>query len=51
MSSLDLWPIGNCQVSALIDRQGDQSSASAVVEIMLGTKNAVRNQRHSGGRL
>ncbi len=23
MSSLDLWPIGNCQVSALIDRQGD----------------------------
>lgn len=23
MSSLDLWPIGNCQVSALIDRKGD----------------------------
>ena len=23
MSSLDLWPIGNCQVSALIDRAGD----------------------------
>lgn len=23
MSSLDLWPIGNCQVSALIDRRGD----------------------------
>jgi GH15 family glucan-1,4-alpha-glucosidase len=23
MSSLDLWPIGNCQVSALIDRLGD----------------------------
>lgn len=23
MSSLDLWPIGNCQVSALIDRNGD----------------------------
>ncbi|QDP19708.1 glycoside hydrolase family 15 protein [Sphingomonas xanthus] len=23
MSSLDLWPIGNCQVSALIDREGD----------------------------
>ena len=22
MSSLDLWPIGNCQVSALIDRRG-----------------------------
>lgn len=22
MSSLDLWPIGNCQVSALIDRKG-----------------------------
>lgn len=23
MSSLDLWPIGNCQVSALIDRAGE----------------------------
>ena len=23
MSSLDLWPIGNCQVSALVDRSGD----------------------------
>ncbi len=23
MSSLDLWPIGNCQVSALVDRAGD----------------------------
>ena len=23
MSTLDLWPIGNCQVSALIDRLGD----------------------------
>ena len=23
MSSLDLWPIGNCQVSALLDRKGD----------------------------
>jgi hypothetical protein len=23
VSSLDLWPIGNCQVSALIDRAGD----------------------------
>ena len=23
MSSLDLWPIGNCQVSALVDRKGD----------------------------
>ena len=22
MTSLDLWPIGNCQVSALIDRDG-----------------------------
>ena len=22
MSSVDLWPIGNCQVSALIDRAG-----------------------------
>ncbi len=23
MSSLDLWPVGNCQVSALVDRKGD----------------------------
>ena len=23
MSSLELWPIGNCQVSALIDTNGD----------------------------
>ena len=23
MTSLELWPIGNCQVSALIDRKGD----------------------------
>jgi GH15 family glucan-1,4-alpha-glucosidase len=23
MSSLELWPIGNCQVSALVDRRGD----------------------------
>src|SRR5690606_4229108 len=22
MTSLDLWPIGNCQVSALVDRSG-----------------------------
>ena len=22
MSSVDLWPIGNCQVSALVDRAG-----------------------------